>query len=65
MSFYEYEKGKAIMARNYPFYALIQAAMRQADSYNLEILKAAFPATWKELQMRYQAPGGIFEDDEA
>jgi hypothetical protein len=39
------------------------AAMRKADSDNLELLKAAFPAVWEELQQRYNAPGGMIEGD--
>lgn len=58
MSFNEYEKGLQISSECYPFYALIQAAMRDADTDNLEKLKTAFPEVWWELQMRYNAPGG-------
>ncbi len=41
-----------------PFYALIQAAMRTADTDNLEKLKEAWPEVWRELQDRYNAPDG-------
>ncbi len=45
------------------FYGVIQGAMRLADIDNLERLKAAFPDTWKELQARYNAPGGRLPED--
>lgn len=63
MSRYDYEKSKEIAAKDYPFYALIMAAMRQADTNNAANLKAAFPETWKELEARYNAPAGILEGD--
>ncbi len=31
MSFYDYQMGLRVATEDYPFYALIQAAMRQAD----------------------------------
>jgi hypothetical protein len=64
MSYYDYKVGREISAKDYPFYALIQAAMRQADTFNLEALKFAFPETFKELQERYNAPGGKLEGEE-
>jgi len=42
-----------------PFYGIIMAAMPRADTDNLDLLKAAFPETWAELQARYWAPGGL------
>jgi hypothetical protein len=59
----DYEIGKTIARNDFPFYALIQAAMRQADSTNAMHLKAAFPAEWAELQARYHAPGGRLDGD--
>jgi len=35
LSYCEYMKGREIAAEDYPFYALIQAGMRQADSENI------------------------------
>lgn len=46
-----------------PFYALIMAAMRKADSYNAEKLRYVFPEVWVELQERYNAPGGFLRED--
>jgi len=63
MTFYDYQKSKEIEAEAYPFYAIIMAAMRQADSTNLAELKRAFPDIFDELQERYNAPGGVIEGD--
>jgi hypothetical protein len=65
VSYHEYKTSQEIAAQDYPFYALIMAAMRQADSDNGEKLKEAFPKTWLELWNRYHAPGGILESDDA
>ena len=58
MSLYDYKVSQRISAKGHPFYALIMAAMRQADSDNADALRSAFPDTWRELQARYNAPGG-------
>ena len=59
MSLYDYRQSQIIEVRNYPFYACIMAAMRQADSDNAYILREAFPEVWNELQERYDAPDGL------
>ena len=66
MSLYDYKMGRHIEGKEYPFYAIIQAAMRQADTDNLEKLKSVFPEVWNELSSRYKAPCGILpgEKDE-
>lgn len=63
MSKYDYEKSREVAALDVPFYSLIMAAMRQADSENASILRAMYPATWDELQARYNAPGGMLDSD--
>lgn len=63
MSYYDYIAGRTIAAESYPFYGLIQAAMRRADTENLEKLKLAFPSTYEELMQRYDAPGGLLEEE--
>jgi len=63
MSLYDYRVGQEIESQGYPFYALIQAAMRQADTDNLQKLREAFPNTHKELLARYNAPGGLMKGD--
>ena len=61
MSKYDYEKSKEIALKDYPFYALIMAAMRQADTDNVVALATAFPDTCFELHSRYNTPGGEFD----
>lgn len=63
MSLYDYEMSKRITGHDYPFYALIMAAMRQADTDNLAQLNAAFPRVREELHLRYHAPGGQLPSD--
>ena len=64
MSHYDYMASRGLVAQGYPFYALIMASMRQADSNNASALRMAFPEVWDELQARYNAPGGIVVTDE-
>jgi hypothetical protein len=61
MSFHEYVTSREIAAQDYPFYALIMAAMRKADANNAEKLRKAFGDTWAELHDRYHAPGGVLD----
>lgn len=63
MSRYDYEASKQAAMADYPFYALIMTAMRQADTNNSEKLKAAWPEVWEELHARYHAPGGQLPND--
>jgi len=63
MSYSDYIIGRHIEAQGYSFYGIIQAAMRKADTYNLEKLKRAFPGTWEELQKRYRTSGGLLEGE--
>ncbi len=63
MSYQTYRTAAKIAAEDYPFYALVQAAMRQADTDNQERLKNAFPDVWEDLQTRYNAPGGYLAGD--
>lgn len=64
MSYHDYLKGRELLLDDPPFCALIQAAMRKADTDNLEKLQAAFPEIWEELYARYHAPKGILPGDE-
>lgn len=59
MSRYDYEKSKEIEAKGYPFYALLMATMKQADSDNIAKLRAAFPEVWDEMYERYNTAGGF------
>lgn len=63
MSLFDYEASKRIVVADHPFAALIMAAMRQADTTNLDALRNAFPHVWSELEARYNAPGGILDDE--
>jgi len=63
MSLYDYQIGYRIWLQGHPFYAMLQAAMRQADIDNLEKLKRVFPEVWAELQARYRAPGGMLPEE--
>jgi hypothetical protein len=65
MSYDDYIIGrKLLLLEDLPFYALIQAAMRKADSANAMKLWRAFPEVWEELNQRYKAPGGRLPGDE-
>jgi hypothetical protein len=59
VSLLDYQRSKDIAEQEHPFYALVMAAMRRADSTNFELLKMAFPYTAAELQERYDAPSGL------
>ena len=64
MSLHEYQKSREIASHEYPFYALIMAAIRQADTDNLTILQAVFPETYVEFWKRYNAPGGVLIEED-
>ncbi len=62
MSLRDYEIGLEIDGRyqvSEDFYGVVMALMRNADSENLEKLKAAWPDVWAECERRYNAPGGL------
>lgn len=63
MTRHEYEESGRIAAKGYPFYALLMACMRQADSGNYARLRLAFPAVDVELAARYESPGGALASD--
>ena len=63
MSYYDYKKSQEIAAEGYPFYALVMACMRQADTDNVEKLKHIFPDTHAELAERYNGPGGLTKEE--
>lgn len=64
MSLYDYKKSQEIDSKDYGFYALIMAAMREADSVNLCKLKYEWPDIYTELQARYNSPGGKLENEQ-
>lgn len=63
MSRHEYRVGQQIAAGDPPFYALIMAAYRRADTANAAKLRAAWPEVVEELEARYHAPGGVLPAD--
>jgi hypothetical protein len=63
MSYYDYRVSREIAAQDFPFYALIQAAMRKADTANSAKLRAAWPEVWDELQSGRNSPGGLLDGD--
>jgi hypothetical protein len=63
MSLHDYEASRRLMATDPPFYALIMAAMRKADTDNVEALRRAFPDVYDELMARYWAPAGVLDGD--
>ncbi len=58
MGLHEYVISQKLSADDPPFYALIMAAMRQADTINSMLLKQAWPEVHAEMTRRYNAPGG-------
>jgi len=63
VSLYDYRASLSVSMADPPFYALVMAAMRGADTTNAARLRMAFPDTWDELQARYNAPGGLLVGD--
>ena len=63
MSLYDYRYSQKLALEDPPFYALIMAAMRKADTDNTERLKACWPELWNEMFRRYNAPGGELPED--
>jgi hypothetical protein len=63
LSLFEYRQSLEIHRANVGFYALIMAAMRQADTINSARLKFVFPEVHAEMQARYDAPDGILPSD--
>lgn len=61
---YEYEASKRIALQDPPFYALLMAAMRLADTENLRRLRLGFEDVWQELHARYNAPGGVLPGEQ-
>lgn len=63
MSLHSYRVSFELSSHEYPFYSLIMAAMRRADTDNIEKLKEAWPEVYDELMLRYWAPGGLLEGE--
>lgn len=63
MSHFDYQASKQIVSQDHPFYALIMAAYRQADTQNAALIEAAWPDVVVEIHARYNAPGGHLPSD--
>lgn len=50
---YAYRAAQKLEREDVPFYALIWAAMRKADTDNTEKLRRAWPEVWSYLSHRY------------
>ena len=62
LSHYDYKLSQNISAQGYPFYGLLAALFRDADTDNLERLDSAFPGFLEMLRKRYNAPGGVLPE---
>ena len=65
MSHYDYHRSLQLAISDEPFAALIMAAMRRADTNNLETLRNAFPDIYAELAARIDAPNGVLPGETA
>lgn len=63
MSYHEYKESQDISRQGFTFYAIIMAAMRQADTDNIIRLRIAFPEVYQELDRRYHAPDGLIDGE--
>lgn len=62
--YYSYQSSIEVSIHSdWPFYALIMAAMRKADTFNGARLRAAFPDVAEDLEARHAAPGGLRASD--
>lgn len=63
MSLFDYRASLDLGKGDPPFYALIMAALRKADTMNAAKLRRAWPEIYDEFEARYNAPGGILPSD--
>lgn len=61
---YEYAVARRIRGERHPFYALIMAALEDADEENLRRLRLGFEDVWQELLARHAAPGGVLPGED-
>lgn len=63
MTLHAFQKGRdlerLIHEHDVPFTAIIQAAMRKADSINGAKLRSVFPEVDEDLRIRYNSIGGL------
>ncbi len=63
MTRFDYDVSRVLATADYPFYALVMAAYRRADTENARKIEQAWPDVVAELQARYHAPGGILDGE--
>lgn len=63
MSLYDYRVSLKIGRSDPPFYSLIMAALRKADTVNSNKINAMWPELYAEFAERYHAPAGVIESD--
>jgi hypothetical protein len=63
MTLHDYSVSRELERADHPFYGLVMAAMRRADTDNLAKLIYAWPEVYAELDARYNAPGARLPDD--
>ena len=63
MSRYDYHASQMLDQFDAPFYGLIMAALRKADTSNAAKIRAAWPEVAAEFQARYDAPGGYLPSE--
>lgn len=55
----EYQLSKSVTLLDAPFYSMLCALFRQADSENLTLLQETFPHELDTFKKRVNAPGGL------
>lgn len=63
MSLHEYLYSKTLDRYDPPFYALLFAMMRKADSDNVRIIGLLWPKKFEEFNARYNSRGGVLPED--
>jgi hypothetical protein len=63
MSLHEYLYSRTLDKYDPPFYALLFAMMRKADSDNVRIIKAMWSDKFEEFKLRYNSPYGVIPED--
>ena len=58
-SWYDYRYSQKLSAEDPPFYGLLFALIRKADTINCARIQRMWPEEWAEFWRRYEASGGI------
>ena len=64
ISYHDWQIAKRLHEEDVPFYALLAALMRKADSDNTKQLALAYPDDFVEAHLRYHLPGGCVSAEE-